>query len=188
MKIEELLLPAAAVFAGWFLWRKFIVQSPERIASQVVSLAQSQVGVTENAGKDTDSAGRIMQYMVNCGWDESWGPAGWCMGFSGWCWNVPMQSAGLTFPTKNGRFWDTCTPPDAERQAEQLGIITDNPKPGDMLFIDLTNKGEATHTGIVVANDGKHVTTIEGNYSNSVQLVKRSLSSGRYASIERALT
>jgi len=43
---------------------------------------------------------------------------------------------------------------------------TDSPQPGDQIFFQ--DGGEASHTGIVIAFDGKKVTTVEGNAGNYV--------------------
>lgn len=187
MKPEELLLLIGGF--GYLVWRSGMYQDPETIRNQVVNLAASQIGVREDAGPDKDRAGRIMTYMVSCGWNQDWGPAGWCMGFSGWCWNVALQNAGYTYRTGNGRFWDTCTCYVAEDAAKRWGIYkTTDPQPGDLFFQDLTGAGKSTHVGIVASVYGDTITTIQGNYSNSVaQVTERPSKITGYADISKAI-
>lgn len=188
MKNDDFLTFAALGVGAYFLWRKLVFQNPETIAGQVINLANSQVGVSEDAGQDLDKNGRIMAYMTDCGWNQQWGPAGWCMGFSGWCWNQALQNAGFKFDTNNGRFWDTCTPWVAQNAAQRWGIYSQEPQPGDMHFQALNGGTKASHTGIVTAVDGDTIWTVDGNYSNAVTATKQKRSAFvGFASIRKAV-
>ena len=57
---------------------------------------------------------------------------------------------------------------------DKAGLISDKPAAGAVVFY-VDSSGEYSHTGIVVAHDYDTITTIEGNWSNSVatRTVKR---------------
>lgn len=158
-------------------------RSYSQIRPLVLQLAQSQMGVSEDKGKDEDRNGQIMRYMVSCGWDAAWGPAGWCMGFAGWTWNTASEKNG------GSQFWKTCTVKDAVNYSKQNGIWKlDNPQSGDLFFSDERSAGESTHVGVVLSTSEQYIQSVEGNYSNKVASVRRSRTRiDGYASLERAV-
>jgi len=174
-----LLIGAYALSKG----RKVNERSYDSIRPLVLQLAQSQLGVSEDKGKDEDRNGQIMRYMVSCGWSSAWGPAGWCMGFAGWSWNTASEQNG------GSQFWKTCTVRDAVNYSKQNQIWKlDNPQPGDLFFSDERSAGESTHVGVVLSTSEQYIQSIEGNYSNKVASVRRSKTRiDGYASLERAI-
>jgi len=183
---SEYQIVAALLLGAYALQRRggrVSERSYSQIRPLVLQLAQSQMGVSEDKGKDEDRNGQIMRYMVSCGWDAAWGPAGWCMGFAGWTWNTASEKNG------GSQFWKTCTVKDAVNYSKQNGIWKlDNPQSGDLFFSDERSAGEPTHVGVVLTTSEQYVQTIEGNYSNKVASVRRSRTRiDGYASLERAV-
>ena len=49
--------------------------------------------------------------------------------------------------------------------------------PGDAIFFDWDNSGNADHVGIVIGTDGKNVYTVEGNSGNACKIKSYPLNS-----------
>lgn len=89
----------------------------------------------------------------------------WCAIFVSWC----MRRAGIdekVYPN-----YASCSA--GCKIFEKNGVTKDpknyNPKSGDLIFFDFNKDKAPEHTGIVFANDGTYVYTIEGNSSNAVK-------------------
>lgn len=83
----------------------------------------------------------------------------YCAMFVSWV----LSQAGMTPP---GGIFAYC--PTGLANARRLGRVIDkrHAKPGDVVFFDWNHDGIADHTGIVTANKGSYIETIEGNTSS----------------------
>lgn len=129
--------------------------------------AASQIGYC--ASEDPEPGSRYGRWMAEKT-GESWlaGPSSeiwWCCCFASWC----LDRAGATcqgFPTYNTDV--------ALRYCgdARLANIYDA-QPGDLIIFNWDNNSSTDHIGIVEANHGSWLQTIEGNVFNSVMRVTR---------------
>ena len=137
-------------------------------SSDIVSLAESQVGYCEKSSTDNlddfyygASSGNYTKYHRDLG--ARYGLP-WCAYFVLWL----FESTGMdsnTYPLSGA--CDTW-----QYYYADMGCYASagsySPKAGDLAFFDWDYDGEADHIGIVSSNDGGVVTTIEGNHSDEV--------------------
>ena len=95
----------------------------------------------------------------------------WCACFVSWCYN----QAGLSEPrfsgcTTGGMAWFQSRGQWANRGYSDIA-------PGDAIFFDWDNSGNADHVGIVIGTDGTNVYTVEGNSGNACKIKSYPLNS-----------
>ena len=140
----------------------------------VLYVASSQLGYC--ADDDPEPGSKFGRWMAEL-LDEDWlaGPSSeiwWCCIFVSWC----LNQAGVEcpgFPSYNTNI--------VIRHAGDA--ILDNiydAQPGDVIIFDWDGNGVTDHVGIVEANHGSWLQTIEGNVSNSVMRVTRDWSCVSY--------
>ena len=88
----------------------------------------------------------------------------WCACFVSWCYN----QAGLSEPrfagcTSGGMAWFTSHGQWGDRNYTNIA-------PGDAIFFDWDNSGDADHIGIVIGTDGERVYTVEGNSGDACKI------------------
>ena len=116
----------------------------------VVELAQSQVG---NVG------GR--PYWSWYGFDSR---VEWCACFVSWCYNQMGQSEPrFAACTSQGMPW-------FQSRGQWGGRDYPDIAPGDAIFFDWDNSGDADHVGIVIGTDGTNVYTVEGNSGDACKI------------------
>ena len=116
----------------------------------VVDIAKSQVG---NVGG--------YPYWSWYGFN---GRVEWCACFVSWCYN----QMGLSEPrfagcTSGGMAWFTSHGQWGDRNYTNIA-------PGDAIFFDWDNSGDADHVGIVIGTDGERVYTVEGNSGDACKI------------------
>ena len=116
----------------------------------VVDIAKSQVG---NVGG--------YPYWSWYGFN---GRVEWCACFVSWCYN----QMGLSEPrfagcTSGGMAWFTSHGQWGDRNYTNIA-------PGDAIFFDWNNSGDADHVGIVIGTDGERVYTVEGNSGDTCKI------------------
>ena len=113
-----------------------------------ITTAYSQVGYAEKPVNQT-KYGRA--FGLN--------GAQWCGLFVMWC----GKMSRVSIP------WTAYTPSGVKAFKDKKAWYTKNPKPGDLAYMDIPNDNldRVSHVGIVVADLGTHVLTIEGNTSAS---------------------
>jgi len=116
----------------------------------VVDIAKSQVG---NVGG--------YPYWSWYGFN---GRVEWCACFVSWCYN----QMGLSEPrfagcTSGGMAWFTSRGQWGDRNYTNIA-------PGDAIFFDWDNSGNADHVGIVIGTDGERVYTVEGNSGDACKI------------------
>ena len=116
----------------------------------VVDIAKSQVG---NVGG--------YPYWSWYGFN---GRVEWCACFVSWCYN----QMGLSEPrfagcTSGGMEWFTSRGQWGDRDYTNIA-------PGDAIFFDWDNSGNADHVGIVIGTDGERVYTVEGNSGDACKI------------------
>lgn len=135
--------------------------------NDLLYVAASQLGYCADDDPEPGSKyGRWMAELL----DEDWlaGPSRdvwWCCIFVSWCLDqADVECNG--FPSYNTNI--------VLRNAgdARLDDIHDA-QPGDVIIFDWNHDGYTDHVGIVEANFGDWIQTIEGNVSNSVQRVAR---------------
>jgi hypothetical protein len=167
------------------------VPSPPPEASslrqRVVSVARSQIGVTEATGRNDGP--QIQRYFAGCtrrstdggerptGGDKSWP---WCAAFSTWC----LYEAADGEPMPVGRriaVWELV------RDAAEAGRLyaADSgyrPRPGDLVIErrdggDPRVEGQPGHVGVAVSevDDVERYRCVDGNSGNMVRAVDRSI-------------
>ena len=117
---------------------------------QVVEIAQSQVG---NVGGQP--------YWSWYGFESR---VEWCACFVSWC----FAQAGYSEPrfascTSGGMAWFQSHGQWGDRNYSDIA-------PGDAIFFDWDNSGNADHVGIVVGTDGERVYTVEGNSGDACKI------------------
>lgn len=123
----------------------------ERPGNQaVVDIAQSQVG---NVGGQP--------YWSWYGFESR---VEWCACFVSWC----FAQAGYSEPrfsgcTSGGMAWYQYHGQWGDRNYSDIA-------PGDAIFFDWDNSGDADHVGIVVGTDGERVYTVEGNSGDACKI------------------
>ena len=123
----------------------------------VVDIAKSQVGNVNG-----------QPYWSWYGFDSR---VAWCACFVSWCYN----QAGLSEPrfsgcTTGGMAWFQSRGQWANRGYSDIA-------PGDAIFFDWDNSGNADHVGIVIGTDGTNVYTVEGNSGNACKIKSYPLNS-----------
>ena len=116
----------------------------------LVDIAKSQVG---NVGGQPYWSWYGFDYRVE-----------WCACFVSWCYG----QAGLSEPrfaacTSQGMPWFTSRGQWGDRNYENIA-------PGDAIFFDWDNSGDADHVGIVIGTDGERVYTVEGNSGDACKI------------------
>ena len=123
----------------------------ERPGNQaVVDIAQSQVG---NVGGQP--------YWSWYGFESR---VEWCACFVSWC----FAQAGYSEPrfagcTSGGMAWYQSHGQWGDRNYSGIA-------PGDAIFFDWDNSGDADHVGIVIGTDGERVYTVEGNSGDACKI------------------
>lgn len=117
---------------------------------QVVDIAQSQVG---NVGGQP--------YWSWYGFESR---VEWCACFVSWC----FAQAGYSEPrfascTSGGMAWFQSHGQWGDRNYRDIA-------PGDAIFFDWDNSGNADHVGIVIGTDGERVYTVEGNSGDACKI------------------
>lgn len=122
--------------------------------ADVYRVASGEVGYVEGGGLGGHS-GNLTKY-----WDELDKPLSgqsWCAVFVSWV----FKHAGAPLPRMDRPYgYMNCASAVAYARAHGLFDASGHYSPGDIV---LFGPGGATHTGIVIADDGKTITTIEGN-------------------------
>ena len=150
------------------------------LRSKVVKTAAKYIGCKESNGTHKPI---IDLYNSHTPWARGYKlkyTDAWCAGFA----SAVAIECGLTdiIPTEVGCQMQIGLFKEIGRWQEKDSYV---PKPGDYAFYDWQdsgsgdNTGHADHVGIVETCDGKNITVIEGNYSNSVK--RRTIQvNGRY--------
>lgn len=116
----------------------------------VVELAQSQVG---NVGGHP--------YWSWYGFE---GRVEWCACFVSWCYNRMGESEPrFAACTSQGMPWFQSRGQWGDRNYSDIA-------PGDAIFFDWDNSGDADHVGIVIGTDGTNVYTVEGNSGDACKI------------------
>ena len=123
----------------------------------VVDIAKSQVGNVNG-----------QPYWSWYGFDSR---VAWCACFVSWCYN----QAGLSEPrfsgcTSGGMAW-------FQSRGQWVNRGYSDIAPGDAIFFDWDNSGNADHVGIVIGTDGTNVYTVEGNTGNACKIKSYPLNS-----------
>ena len=124
----------------------------------IVDIAKSQVG---NVGGQP--------YWSWYGFE---GRVEWCACFVSWC----INQAGYSEPrfagcTSGGMGW-------FKSHGQWAAGGYSDIAPGDMIFFDWDNSGDADHVGIVIGKDATHVYTVEGNSGDACKIRSYPLDSG----------
>lgn len=127
--------------------------------TQLLTVAESQVGYVETGGT-TGHNGNITKYWADL--DASLEGSSWCAVFVSWVW----KQAGHPLPPIDRPYgYINCASAVNYAKAHGLWDESGHYAPGDIVLYDFDGHGVAGHTGIVVADDGRHLTTVEGNTS-----------------------
>lgn len=97
----------------------------------------------------------------------------WCAVFVGWCFYKAFDKTTalklLCQPSSNNCGAGCGSARNYFKSKNQL--ITENPKPGDVIYFYSSDKTEVSHTGIVYSTDKTYVYTVEGNTSSESGVV-----------------
>lgn len=128
-------------------------------ASQVIATAAKEVGYSR--WSDPQAGTKYGRWYAAKTGSPYFGRSGvpYCAMFVSWV----LSSAGMTPP---GGIFAYC--PTGLNNARRLGRVHDkrSAAPGDIVFFDWNKDGIADHVGIVTANRGSYLETIEGNTSS----------------------
>lgn len=127
-------------------------------ATQIISIAAREVGYSR--WKDPQAGTKYGRWYAQKTSSPYFARSGvpYCAMFVSWV----LSSAGMTPP---GGIFAYC--PTGLANARRLGRTRDKraAKPGDLVFFDWNRDGVSDHVGIVTANRGSYLETIEGNTS-----------------------
>lgn len=122
-------------------------------ASQVISIARSQLGIRESP-----AGSNIVKYSR---WYGLTGP--WCAMFVSWV----FCEAGMPLPISTPKGF--CYTPYGVNWAKRHGLWSESGRyaAGDVIFYNFDSDSGPEHTGIVVSDDGRTIVAIEGNTSSA---------------------
>ena len=127
--------------------------------SQVINIAAKEVGYSR--WQDPQAGTKYGRWYAQKTSSPYFGRSGvpYCAMFVSWV----LSQAGMTPP---GGIFAYC--PTGLGNARRLGRVHDkrSAAPGDIVFFDWNRDGIADHVGIVTANRGSYIETIEGNTSS----------------------
>lgn len=128
---------------------------------EIINVATSEICRNEAEGGDD----KYILWYNNANGTKFATTVAWCAIFVSWC----MRRAGIDeklYPN-----YASCS--SGCKIFESKGLTRNpkeySPKSGDLIFYDFNKDGAPEHTGIVFANDGQYVYTIEGNSSDAVK-------------------
>lgn len=128
-------------------------------ASQIINIAAKEVGYTR--WSDPNPGTKYGRWYAQKTSSPYFGRSGvaYCAMFVSWV----LSQAGMTPP---GGIFAYC--PTGLANARRLGRVIDkrHAKPGDVVFFDWNHDRITDHVGIVTANRGSYIETIEGNTSS----------------------
>lgn len=131
-------------------------------ATQIISIAAREVGYSR--WKDPQAGTKYGRWYASKTGSPYFGRSGvpYCAMFVSWV----LAQAGMTPP---GGIFAYC--PTGLANARRLGRTRDKraAKPGDLVFFDWNRDGVSDHVGIVTANRGSYLETIEGNTSTGTR-------------------
>ena len=131
-------------------------------ADHVINIAAREVGYSR--WRDPQAGTKYGRWYAGKTCSPYFGYNGvpYCAMFVSWV----LTQAGMTPP---GGIFAYC--PTGLNNARRLGRVRDKraAKPGDIVFFDWNRDGVADHVGIVTANRGSYIETIEGNTSAGVR-------------------
>lgn len=124
-------------------------------ASEVISTAKSQIGIYESPANSNNVRYNTWYY----GKPVSGSAYPWCAAFISWLFQDEQKLCKKTASCADMLSW-----------FESKKQIVKTPQPGDIVFFKYsTNNRRTNHVGLVIAVNGKTITTIEGNTSMSSQ-------------------
>lgn len=136
---------------------------------EIINVATSEICRNEANNEDD----KYILWYNNANGTKFATTVAWCAIFVSWC----MRRGGIDekiYPN-----FASCS--SGYKVLEKNGVIKDprnySPKSGDLIFYDFNKDKLPEHVGIVFANDGTYVYTIEGNSSDAVKHNKYLLSS-----------
>jgi hypothetical protein len=137
------------------------------VREKIVATAREELAknVKEDAGSNKDSGGNIRKYRTAVtGPGENPDDAeSWCADFASWLW----KEAGVPWGPEGKGDDYTVTMVDL---AKKTGTWkTQDPQPGDMVFIDWDGGEDVDHVAVVEKVENGKVYTIAGNESDSVK-------------------
>ena len=128
-------------------------------AQSVLSVARGEIGYSR--WNDPEAGTKYGRWYAQKTGEPYYGESGvpYCAMFVSWV----FDRAGATCPGLPGAY---C--PHVERDGRGAGraVAKASAQPGDVVLFDWGGDGVADHVGIVEANNGFYLTTIEGNTSN----------------------
>lgn len=131
-------------------------------ATQIINIAAKELGYSR--WKDPNPGTKYGRWYAGKTGSQYFGHSGvpYCAMFVSWV----LSAAGMTPP---GGIFAYC--PTGLNNARRLGRVHDkrSAAPGDIVFFDWNQDGVADHVGIVTANRGSFLETIEGNTSPGVR-------------------
>lgn len=148
-------------------------------ASEVVSIALSQVGYKEKASNkslddNTANVGtadwtKYARDLANAGYyNGNKNGYAWCDVFVDWCfYKAYGAKEGQRIECQTGDCGAGCTFSMQYYQAK--GRFDKTPKVGDQIFFRYSGSSGADHTGIVVEVTSSQIVTVEGNSGNQVK-------------------
>lgn len=130
-------------------------------ANDVLNVARGEIGYSRwNDPEQGTKYGRYFRDVLK--WGSYYGENGvpYCGMFVSWV----FAKAGATAPGLPGAYTPSML--SAGKKAGKA-VATKDAKPGDLVYFDWGGDGVTDHVGIVEANNGSYLTTIEGNTSDS---------------------
>lgn len=141
-------------------------------ASEVLKIAQQEIGYTEGANnwtkyaKELDSIGYFNGPKQN---------VAWCATFVAWCfYKASDKSTALNAQYQPSKDNCGCSCKYNANYYRNKSKFYSTPNVGDVFFVG--SKGSETHMGLVLSVNNGTITTIEGNHGDKVASIKRNIS------------
>ena len=135
----------------------------------MINVASAEICRTESASQDD----KYINWYNAANKTNFATTVAWCAIFVSWC----KDRAGLS----NISYPNYASCSAGTKVFENLGVLRNpdeySPKSGDIIMFDANKDGAPEHTGIVFANTGDYIETIEGNSSNAVKHNKYAVNS-----------
>jgi len=137
-----------------------------------LAIARQQEKEWQTYTTQAEKNGKVSQYFRECGYRSTevytWA---WCQAFVSWC----ALKAGMPLLPTDKQQWISCS--GCRDHYKSIGQLKDNADiaVGDFVFMDLNKTGSPNHVGFVsdIVSPGKHIQTLEGNYSGKAAYVER---------------
>lgn len=138
-----------------------------QLRTTIINIAQKEIGVREATGNNDGE--RVEEYLAYTGLGKGYA---WCAAFISWCYG----QAGLSAPRNP---WSPALLPRSKTYCSGSGCLGNTTAstiaPADIFGIYSHRARRINHVGLIKAQQGRYLVTIEGNVADKVLSKRRHL-------------